>query len=188
MSDPFELVFIEPTHATPGPHGPLQLGRRAAPGQLEQISLTFGRSHAGERPYFGEREFSLRHRRADLGEFRERPGGTHLLTGRAQIDPGTEGEPMGARSVASRLPPAEPVELGDQCEESVGGSVQVSRQSGDLVTQTDESVQLVVDLPIIGAAGVVRGPFRGNVHDVGDCERSETHKNSLICKNDSDLP
>jgi hypothetical protein len=94
MSYPFELVFIESAHATPRPHGPFQLGCRAAPCELEQITLTLGCGHARERPYFCERELSPLHRRADLGQLREGPGGSHLLASCAQIDPGSEGEPV----------------------------------------------------------------------------------------------
>ena len=50
------------------PDGPLQFGRRAAQGELEQSPLTFGCSYARERPNFRERKFSPLHRRADLRE------------------------------------------------------------------------------------------------------------------------
>jgi hypothetical protein len=116
MAYPFELVFIESTHTTPCAHGPLQLSRRAAPGELEQRFLTFGCSHTRERPYFGERKLSLLHRGADLRQPRQDPGGTHLLAGCTQVDPDPEGEPMGTRAVASGLPSLEPVELGDEGE------------------------------------------------------------------------
>ena len=39
MSNPFEFVFITSRHTAPRPHGPLQLSRRAAPGELEQVAL-----------------------------------------------------------------------------------------------------------------------------------------------------
>ena len=64
----FELVFIESRHETPRPYGPLQLGGRAALGQLEQFCFTLGCRYTRERPNLCERKFSLLHRRADLRE------------------------------------------------------------------------------------------------------------------------
>jgi hypothetical protein len=64
--------------------------------------------------------------------------------------------------VALGLPPLEPVELGDQREEAVGGSVQVGRQRGDLVTEIKESVQLVVTLQLAGTLN----PF-GDLRSIG---------------------
>jgi hypothetical protein len=116
MADSFQFVFVASTHATPRPHGPLELSRGAAPGELKQIAFTLGGGHARKRPYLGEGEFSLLHRYADLWEFGEGPGGSHFLSSCAQVDPGAVCEPVGARTVAPLLPSIESIELGDQRE------------------------------------------------------------------------
>ena len=65
----------------------------------------------------------------------EGSSGSHPLTGGTQVDPGVEGEPVGAGAVSARLPSPELVELGDQREEAALGGMDVSRECGDLVTQ-----------------------------------------------------
>ena len=168
MPHPLELLLVPPVQATPRPHQPLQLGRRARACELEQIALTLGSGHTRERPHLGERQLALGHGRADLGKLGEGSSSSHPLTGGTQVDPGTEGEPVGAGAVSARLPPPELVELGDQCEEAVLGGMDVCRERGDLVAQVLESVQLVVDCPIDGGrvsglsrVGRFRRPFVG---------------------------
>jgi len=97
-----------------------------------------------ERAHLGERQLAPGHRRAGLGEARERPGGAHLLPRGPQVDAGAEGEPVGAGAVAVALPAPALVELGQKHEEAVRGGVDVSGQRRDLVAERLEEVGLVV--------------------------------------------
>ncbi len=174
MTHPLELGLVVPAQATPRPHHPLQLGRRARVGELEQLPLTRGSGHARERPHLGEGQLPLGHGRTDPRKLHEGTRGSHPLSGGPQIDPGAEGEPVGARPVAAGLPPSEPVELSDQGEKAVLSGMDVRGECSDLVPQILEVVEVVV-----GAGGSVR--------DIWNSERGGTHRKPLICNGGNDL-
>lgn len=58
-----------------------------------------------------------------------------VLARRPQVEPGPEGQPVGAAPVPRRLPPPHPVEPGDPPQQAARGGVDVGREGGDLFSQ-----------------------------------------------------
>src|SRR5687768_820216 len=124
-----------PAAAPIAAHQPLQLRRCARPRECEQLALILGVSDARQRAHLRERQLTARHRLTYQWQSLERPCSAHLLTRRAQIDTGTEGEPVRAGAMTLKLPTLATVELQDQRQQSVRCSVYVRRERCDLITE-----------------------------------------------------
>ena len=164
MSLPLPRRLVPPAPSPEPPDHPLQLGRGAPPGQIQQIALVRLRGHPGQGPDLGERQLAPGHGGAGLGKALQCPCGPHLLPGRTQVDPGAGVEPVSAGAVATQLPTPPAVEVTDEGQEPVGGGVDVSRQRGDLLLQLLQSVRVVEGL----GERVAEEPVVRVIEGVGD--------------------
>ena len=135
----------------PGGLVPLRLAIHAAPAADDALDVLGGagtpdgqqalfglrRRHPCERADLGVRELAARERLGQPRQRGERARHAHLLSGRAQIETDTPGEPLGAGAKAV-VPAGAGVELADEIEQARGGGIEMPGELGDLVTQAVE--------------------------------------------------
>jgi hypothetical protein len=126
--------FRLPVHATPAPHDPLNVDRRARSPHREQARFGLRGRDAGQSAHLGVGQLSARGRR---GQGRQRPegaGDSDMLAGGARGKSDSPGEPFGAGTEPG-VPAAARVELANEREEAGHRRLEAGGELGDLVAQ-----------------------------------------------------
>ena len=106
------------------------LGSAVQP-DVEEIGFVLSIGNAGERPNLGVAKLAPGERLGEQRQFGQRPGDTDLLPSGMGIDAARPAQPMSAGQRPLSGPDLASVELGDECEETPGGGMDVSGEGGD---------------------------------------------------------
>ena len=121
-------------HAAPAAHDALDVLGGAGPPDGEQALFGCRCRHPREGADLGVGEFAARERLGQAGQRRQGARHAHLLSGGAEVETDTPGEPLGARAKAV-VPAGARVELADEIQQAGGGGIEVGGEVGDLVPQ-----------------------------------------------------
>ena len=103
----------------------------AVQSDVQQVGFVLRSGDAGQRPDLGVAELALRQSLGEQRQLSQRTGDTDLLARGVGIDAAGPGEPVGAGQRPLGGPDLAAVELGDEDEQAVRGSVDVGGEGGD---------------------------------------------------------
>ena len=109
----------------------LDMLRRAVQADVQEIVLVLGSGDAGQCPDLGVAELASGERLREQRQFGQGAGDADLLPSGMGIDAARPAQPMSAGQRPLSGPDLASVELGDECEETPGGGVDVSGEGGD---------------------------------------------------------
>ena len=98
---------------------------------IEEVGLVPGGDDAGQRPDLGVAELARGQRFGKQRQRRQRAGDAHLLPRSVGIDAAGPAQPVGTGQRPLCSPDLAAVELGNEDEKAVGGSVNVGSEGGD---------------------------------------------------------
>ena len=126
MSAPLFFLVLQAIDPSPRSHQPLDMRSAPAASKREELLFILWRRHSGERANLRVRQLASAHRLTQERQLAQSMSNPNLLACRAESQAGALVEPVGAGGEAN-VPAATFVELADQSEEAVIGSLNTSR-------------------------------------------------------------